>query len=164
MVEDSRASPGRSSGRSKSVAVKVVGATARDHVDDGAVIATVFRCEAIGDDPELFGRVWVCDCDSTQSPGTSVSLLSAPSSMKLLLRSRAPLAEIPPRPSDWVTPGRQQHQLVGITQDQGKFRHLLMFHYVAELSIRRVHRRRLPSTMTCSWVVPTSSLALSVTA
>src|SRR3984885_7008659 len=41
------------------IAVKLVGATAGDDVDDGAVVAAVFRSEIIGEHAEFFGGVGI---------------------------------------------------------------------------------------------------------
>jgi len=88
------------------VAVKIVGAAAGDtsmmapllRPNSGAKLLVSTRNSSV--------ESGFCVVTPPSGPGTSASLLSVPSSMKLLLRSRAPLTETPAAPlSDCVTPG-----------------------------------------------------------
>src|SRR5216684_774277 len=91
------------------VGVKVIGPSPSDDVNDRAGVAPKLGQQIARDDAKFltasgFSEVspgWGCD-----SPGISASLLSVPSSRKLLFRSREPFTDKPcSRELLWVVPG-----------------------------------------------------------
>ena len=81
-----------------SIAMELVGAALGHYVDDGAGVAAVLSSEVVGDDAKFLVESGVALSTPPKPPGTEVSLLSTPSSRKLLLRSREPFTETPPSP------------------------------------------------------------------
>ena len=102
-----------------------------------------------------------------EAPGTEVSLLSTPSSRKLLFRSRAPLTLTPPRAlSVCDVPGDSKHQLIRVARDQRQALHLPFIDQVAESakSPDRFPACGPPRTVTSSVTAPGISFGSTVTA
>jgi len=76
--------------------VVLVAAAAGDHVDDSAVLRPNSASKLLVMTRNSCAESGLAEEMPDWPPGTEVSLLSDPSSMKLLLRSRWPLTENPP--------------------------------------------------------------------
>ena len=106
-------------------AVECIGAAFGDHIDDGPVFRPYSALKLL---VMTRNSAWHLDRRigrplKPEYPATDVSLLSTPSSRKLLLRSREPFTGIPPKPVGLRSSWRQQNQILWIPRDQRQVFH-----------------------------------------
>src|SRR3984885_15513953 len=113
--------------------MEIVGSTARDHVNDCAVVAAVFGREIVGKDAKFLGGIGILRSDAAQAAGNVGIVVGGSIKQEIVIALAAAVdgdaAETAIRLGD---AGAEQHKLIRIAQDQRQLNHLGVLYDVAE--------------------------------